>query len=66
MRHIKIGMLWVQEKNENGELKYTKVMGSDNPADLMTKYVPYSILEKMADLLGQRFQEGRAEHSLKL
>ena len=27
MRHVKIGTLWIQEKNETGELQYTKVQG---------------------------------------
>jgi len=66
LRHVKVGMLWVQEKQESGELQYTKVRGSDNPADLMTKNVGSSILVKMSSLLGQRFLDGRAEHSLHL
>jgi hypothetical protein len=56
----------VQEKHEDGDSQYTKVIGTDNPADLMTKHVPYAILEKMTNILGQRFKEGRAEHSLRL
>ena len=39
MRHVKIRTLWIQEKNETGELQYTKVQGNSNPADLMTKNV---------------------------
>ena len=39
IRHVKIGMLWIQEKNENGDLTYDKVLGLNNPADLMTKYL---------------------------
>ena len=39
LRHVRVGMLWVQQKEEDGELKYSKVLGDDNPADLLTKYL---------------------------
>ena len=39
MRHVKIGTLWIQEKNQTGDIQYTKVQESSNPADLMTKNV---------------------------
>ena len=48
MRHVKIGTLWTQEKNETGELQYTKVQGDSNPADLMTKNVNRRTLDKVA------------------
>ena len=35
MRHVKIGTVWIQEKNETR----SKVQGDSNPADLMTKNV---------------------------
>jgi len=66
LRHVKIGMLWIQERSESGEVQYTKVRGTDNPGDLMTKNVPMAILDKMTGILGQRFLHGRAEHSLHL
>ena len=66
MRHVKVGMLWVQEKQETGELQYTKVRGTENPADLMTKSVNTALMDKMTSILGQRFVEGRAEHSLNM
>ena len=37
MRHVRVGMLWIQEKSEEGELRYRKVDGTLNPADLLTK-----------------------------
>ena len=63
MRHVKIWTLWIQGKNETGELQYTKVQGNSNPADLMTKNVNCRILDKMAALLQQHIKEGRAENS---
>ena len=55
MRHVKIGTLWIQEKNETGE---RQVQGSSNPADLMTKKVHRRTLDKMAAPLQQHFKEG--------
>ena len=37
MRHVRVGQLWVEEKVEIVEFRYSKVKGSDNPADLITK-----------------------------
>ena len=66
MRHVKIGTLWIQEKNETGELQYTKVQGDSSPADLMTNNVNHRTLDKMAALLQQHFKGRRAENSLQL
>ncbi len=40
LRHVKVGMLWIQEKVEDGEMEVLKVKGDENPADLMTKHLP--------------------------
>ena len=66
MGHVKIGTLWIQEKNETGELQYTKVQGDSSPADLMTNNVNHRTLDKMAALLQQHFKGRRAENSLQL
>ena len=66
MRHIRVGQLWVQEKNETGELEYTKVAGEENPADLMTKYFQEKLAKRFMDIIGQVFTTGRSEKSLKL
>ena len=36
-RHIDTGMLWIQQTAAETRLEYNKVLGSDNPADLLTK-----------------------------
>ena len=38
-RHIDTGHLWIQEVAAKGRLKFEKVLGRDNPADLYTKYL---------------------------
>ncbi len=64
LRHVKVGTLWIQEKTERGELAIQKIPGESNPADVLTKNVGREKLEKFTDMVGQKFQEGKAEKSL--
>jgi hypothetical protein len=64
LRHVRVGLRWVQEKEEEGELKYRKVDGAKNPADLMTKGVPPKLLETHLAHLGLWPCMGRAHASL--
>ena len=64
LRHVRVGMLWVQEKVEEGELSNGKVKGEDNPADLMTKHLGQRVLIRHMENLGQAGREGRAGQSL--
>ena len=34
LRHVRVGQFWVQEASESGDLRYRKVKGTDNPADI--------------------------------
>ena len=45
-RHIDIGLLWMQQTAAEKKLFYSKVLGTDNPADLLTKYLS-------SDMMGQ-------------
>ena len=40
-----------------------KVLGTENPADLMTKNLAASALEKYMKMLSQEVRDGRAEKS---
>ena len=64
LRHVRVGQLWVQQKAEDKELMYKKVKGSQNPADLMTKALQSSEVDKHLQSLGQRHLDGRARMSL--
>ena len=66
MRHVKVGMLWIQEKEEDGEIKYHKILGTENPGDLMTKYLGQKVIDKLMPELSQVFTEGRASSGLKI
>ena len=46
MRHIEIRDLWLQKEVREGKLKVVKVMGRENPADLMTKILTISEVEE--------------------
>ena len=64
MRHVKVGMLWVQEKVEENELLIGKVLGTDNRADAMTKHLPGIKIMELLARTSQVTREGRAVLSL--
>ena len=39
MKHIEIRDLWLQEEVLKGQVEVMKVLGTENPADLMTKFL---------------------------
>ena len=51
-RHIDTSFLWVQEMAATQRLKYAKVLGKDNPAELFTKYldVAYPLLTEQESI----------------
>ena len=66
LRHIRVGLLWIQEKSEEGEILYKKVRGECNPSDVMTKYLGKKVAERHMGRMRQRFETGGAESSLRL
>ena len=64
LRHINIGMLWIQEKTEDGTVVVKKVKGVSNPSDMMTKHVNREKMEKYMRMIRQRFVQGRAKEGL--
>ena len=64
LRHVRVGMLWVQQLAEAGELEYRKVLGTCNPADLLTKHQPAAKIVQYLELLGQHTCGGRAVEGL--
>ena len=39
LRHINVSALWIQDVQDREGATYMKVLGTANPADLMTKYL---------------------------
>ena len=61
MRHLRTQGLWVQEVRLSGRLSYKKVLGSKNPADVLTKHVPAELLQRHLETSGVVVSGGRAE-----
>ena len=59
IRHLHVSDLWVQDRLKRGDFKLTKVLGSENPADLLTKHVPRETMSKHMEFLGLTAEEGR-------
>ena len=59
-RHINTNYLWVQERVRNGDLELRKVLGSENPADLLTKHLSAPDMLKYMSKFGASHQDGRA------
>ena len=60
IRHIDVTDLWVQEKFNNKQAFLHKVLGTENPADLLTKYTDRSTLMKALSAMGLHNEEGRS------
>jgi hypothetical protein len=58
-RHVKVQYLWIQEAVANKELAIKKVPGTENPADMFTKFLAHELLSKYAMSLGMKFPPGR-------
>ena len=61
LRHVRTQALWVQEARAEGRLHYKKVLGSRNPADSLTKYMPATLMDQHMSTIGLEFRGGRAE-----
>ena len=61
VRHLAVGQLWVQERVRSGDLELHKVLGAENPGDLLTKHVPRELADKHLWRAGLWRSEGRAD-----
>ena len=66
VRHIDVGMLWVQQSQRKGEINVEKVGTKSNPADVFTKHVPGEVMWKHLESIGFENREGRAEVAVDL
>jgi len=46
MRHVEVGHLWIQQAVRTGRIILRKVLGTENIADLMTKYLDFGTIAK--------------------
>ena len=66
LRHVRVGQLWIQEKQENEKLRYRKVKGTENPADALTKSLSSPVIQKYLADVGIETRGGRADSSLEI
>ena len=60
IRHLDVTDLWVQEKFNNKLAFLHKVLGAENPADLLTKYTDKAVLTMALEKMGMRHMDGRS------
>jgi len=66
VRHLDVAQLWVQEKLKAKELSLHKCLGTENPADILTKYVTRQDIDKHMPTYGIVNMRGRPELAPKL
>ena len=66
VRHLSVADLWIQDKLKNKELAIEKVLGIENPADLLTKYLDGVAQDGHIARLNLISEEGRASSAPKL
>ena len=66
IRHLRTQGLWVPEARMSNRLAYRKVLGSKNPADVLTKHVPAVLLQRHLETIGAKSVGGRAESAPEL
>jgi hypothetical protein len=64
LRHINIGLLWLQEKESSGEMRFHKVKGVSNPADLFTKTLSRERISVYLELMQCADRQGSAATAL--
>ena len=66
VRHLDIGVLWLQEQQLRRVVELTKVLGTSNPADLMTKHLAQESLNQYAGVLRYEFRQIRSATTARL
>ena len=66
LRHINVSSLWIQERKDRDDLELRKVLGTENPSDLMTKYLTRMAAYRCMGYLSQEGVAGRAKSGLKV
>ena len=61
VRHLATADLWIQDRIRKGDFKLEKVLGAENPSDMLTKHVDRMLLSKHMAKLGLFYEDGRAE-----
>ena len=60
IRHLATADLWIQEKVRSGHIELQKVLGTENPGDVFTKYVDQTTMKNALEKMSLHFVEGRS------
>ena len=60
VRHLATADLWIQDHVRTGDFVLKKMLGSENPADILTKHVDRGLLSKHLDTMQLVEESGRA------
>ena len=66
LRHIQTQFLWLQERVSAKDLQLTKVVGTANPADMLTKHLAKADLFRHLEFSGLILRDGGADGSLQV
>ena len=61
VRHIAVSDLWLQERLKTGDFTLCKILGSENPADFLTKFVEKQTLRRLMPMAGLDWETGRPD-----
>ena len=61
LRHLETGYLWLQSAVKAKKLQVRKVLGTENPADLLTKHLADADMWKHVEKLRMSPEDGRSE-----
>ena len=61
IRHLDVTDLWLQEKFSSKLAYLHKVLGTDDPADIFTKYTHRAILNMALTKMNMHYVEGRSD-----
>ena len=66
LRHVRVGQLWVQQlaEEEEEEVRFQKILGEENPADLCTQHLARVRIDKLIRLMILTPEEGNAYEGL--
>ena len=63
IRHLATADLWIQDRLQKKDFELHRIPGVSNPADILTKHVDRTIIDKHLQALNHRFEDGRAANA---
>ena len=63
LRHVKVGIFWLQELADEQKVMMNKVAGKAPPTDTLTKHMHENTIFDLCEKVGQVRRQGRAERN---